>query len=81
MIDPKMIHMALKPFLFENNTKELRAEMVEVLEELGAGVMAEDRTTEEMVNHGAVQFRVTDGFKSYDVTYGPGYPHFQTEEI
>ena len=80
MIDPKTVHMVLKPFLFELNTKALRAEMVAALEDMGPGIMAEDRTTGTMVGHGAVEFHLSDGFKSYRVTYGPGYKMFQLEE-
>ena len=76
----KTVHQVLKPFLFEPNTNGLRAEMVEALEDIGEGVMAEDRTTGTMVDHGAVEFHLSDGFKSYRVTYGPGYKRFQLEE-
>jgi len=81
MIDSKTVHEVLRPYLFEPNTKALRAEMVAALEDMGPNIVAEDRTTGTMIVHGACCFRVTDGLKSYEVTYGPGYPHFQTEEI
>jgi len=80
MIDHELIDTRLQPFLFEPNTEGLRAEMVKVLEGIGEGITAEDRTTLEMVSHGTVKFHLSDGIRAYRVTYGPGYPRFHTEQ-
>ena len=81
MIDSKTVNEVLSPFLFEPNTLVLRAEMVKVLEKMDENISAEDQTTAEMVNHGAVQFRLSDELHSYTITYGRAYPEFQVEQI
>lgn len=81
MIDQNTVHTVLSSFLFEPNTKALRAKMVKVLEGLGPGIMAEDMTTDFMIKHGAVRFHVSTGFKLYKVEYGPGYKRFLVEEV
>ena len=67
MIDPKEVHQVLRCYLFEPNTKELRAEMVAALEDMGNGIMAQDMTGAKELLANGVCIHMWNGFKEYEV--------------